>query len=46
MARRVDGLSLIQELVREDQYDWSYYVNERITAISRLADLASDAEDA
>jgi hypothetical protein len=30
MARRAGGLSLIQELVREDQYDWSHHVNEQI----------------
>ena len=30
MARTAGGLSLIQQLVREDKYDWSSHVNERI----------------
>lgn len=30
MARQAGGLWLIQALVREDHYDWSQHVNERI----------------
>lgn len=32
MARQAGGLRLMQALVREDHYDWSQHVNERIEA--------------